>query len=331
MHLDIFNDDAFSVSQLTLAMNETVPHQPGRIGELGLFSEEGISTLNVTIESIGTTLSLVQSAARGSPGKPVVNDKRKMRSFNVVHLPQRGAVLADEVQNLRAFGSESDVETVQNLVNRKLAKMKRNIDATTEWQRMGAIKGQVLDADASVLLDLFTDFGVVQQTKDMGLDSSGTKVKQMSIELQRLIEAELGGIMHSGIRVLCSPGFFDDFTGHDAVVAAYDRWMDGQFKRETQRKGFWFADIWWEEYRGKVGATDFIADGEAYAIPEGVADQFVSYYGPADYLETVNTNGLPYYAKQWNMEGDKGKVLEAQSNPLHLNTRPRAVVKLTAA
>lgn len=331
MHLDIFNNDAFGVSQLSLAMNDVVPHQPGRIGQLGLFTEEGISTTSVTIESIGTTLNLIQSSERGSPPKPVGGDKRKLRSFSVVHLSRTGSVLADEVQNLRAFGSETEVETVQNLINRKLGKMKRDMDATHEWQRMGAIKGQVLDADLSVLLDYYTDFGVAQNTKSFVLGTATTKVKIKCIELQRQIEAELGGIMHSGVRVLCSPGFFDSFVGHDAVIAAYDRWMDGQFQRETQRKGFWFGDIWWEEYRGKVGATEFIADGEAYAVPEGIPDQFVSYFGPADYLETVNTQGLPYYAKQWNMEGDKGRVIEAQSNPLHLNTRPRAVVKLAAA
>ena len=54
MHLDIFNDNAFSLTQLTLAMNEFPPHVPGRLAELGLFSEEGISTLNVSISSWST-------------------------------------------------------------------------------------------------------------------------------------------------------------------------------------------------------------------------------------------------------------------------------------
>jgi hypothetical protein len=329
MHFDIFNNDAFAVSQLTGTINE-LPHQPGRIGQLGLFSEQGISTTSVSIESLGTTLTLVPSAARGAPGKPVTNDKRKLRSFNCVHLPQRGAVVADEVQNLRAFGSETEVETAQNLLNRKFAKMKRNLDATIEWQRIGAIKGQVLDSDGTtVLLDLFSDFGVTQQTLDFVLDNTATKVKQKCIDLQRLVEDELGGLQHTGVRVLCSRTFFDALTQHDAVVDAYDRWMDGQFKRETQREGFWFGDIWFEEYRGKVGSQDFIEANTAYAVPLGVADLFETYYGPADYMETVNTIGLPYYAKQWAMEGGKGITLESQSNPLSLCTRPRSVSKLT--
>ena len=42
--INIFQDEAFSVSILTAAINET-PYVPGRIGALGLFAEEGIPTV----------------------------------------------------------------------------------------------------------------------------------------------------------------------------------------------------------------------------------------------------------------------------------------------
>lgn len=331
MHFDVFNNDAFSLSQLTKAMTD-LPLTPTRLGELGYFGGEGISTTSIDIEKVGTVVRLVPAAQRGAPGLTGQNQKRTMRSFRVTHLPQQDAVYADEIQNLRAFGSETDVETLQNVVNKKLARMKRDLDATIEWGRMGALKGQVLDADGStVLLDLFSEFGVTQNTLDFVLDSDTTKVKQKCIDTARAIEAELGGIPYQSVRTLCSPGFFDALVSHPAVVDAYDRYLDGQFKRVSQRKdGFWFADMYFEEYRGKVGNQAFIEDGAAYAIPEGVPDLFVTYFGPADYTETVNTIGLPYYAKQWAMQNGKGVHLESQSNPLHLNTRPRSVIKLTA-
>lgn len=331
MHFDIFNNDAFGLSQMTKAMMD-LPHVPGRIGQLGLFTEEGVSTTSIDIEKVGTVIRLVPAAQRGAPGLTGTNQKRNLRSLKVVHLPQEDAVIADEIQNLRAFGSESELETLQTVVNKKLARMKRDLDVTMEWQRMGAIKGQVLDADGStVLLNLFTEFGVTQQTKDMDLDVTGTKVKQKCIDVHRMIEDELGGIPNSGVRVLCSPSFFDAFVGHAAVESAYDRYLDGQFLRESQRKnGFWFADTYFEEYRGKVGSTNFIADGEAYAVPEGVPELFATYFGPADYMETVNTIGQAYYASQRPFHNGKGVHLESQSNPLNICTRPRSIIKLTA-
>lgn len=329
--LDIFNDDAFSVTSLTKAINDT-PHQPGRIGQLGLFTEDGIATTALFIEKQGTTLNLVPNIARGAPATPVTGDKSSLIPFATTHLPQRATVGADEVQGVRAFGTESEVETIQNVVNKRLAKMRRNLDTTIEYQRMGAIKGQVLDANgSSVLLDLFTTFGVTQQSKSLVLGTAGTKVRNKVVEAKRLVEAELGGLTYSGLRVLCSAGFFDALVGHATVEAAYDRWMNGEFLREDHRSGFYFGGVFWEEYRGKVGSIDFIADGEAYMVPEGVPDLFVTNYAPADYMETVNTMGMPYYAKQEVLRMNKGVELESQSNPISICTRPRTVVKLLAA
>lgn len=330
MHFDIFNNDAFSVSQLTRAIIDT-PHVPGRLGQLGLFSNEPISTTSVSIESMGSTLSLVPSAARGTPGRPMTNDKRKLVSVNTVHLPQRASIVADEVQNLRAFGSETEVETAQNLMNKKLAKMRRDLDVTIEYQRMGAIKGQVLDSDGTtVLLDMTNVFGVGPQSHNMVLGTTTTKVILKVIEAKRKIETALGGLMYTGLRVLCSSSFFDSLVTHAAVEKAFDRWMNGEFLREDHRGGFYFAGVYWEEYRGNVSGQPFVADGTALMIPEGVNDLFVTHFAPADYMETVNTMGLPYYAKQEMMDFNKGIMVEAQSNPISLCTRPAAIVVLSA-
>ena len=331
MHMDIFNDDAFSVVSLTKAIEDT-PFVPGRVGQLGIFSEEGVSTTSISIEKVGSTVSLVPAASRGSSGRPMGNDKRQMIPFTATHLPQRASILADEVQNLRAFGSESEVETAQRLMNRKLAKMRRDLDTTIEYQRIGAIKGSILDSDGTTeLLNLHTAFGTSVTSHNLVLGTAGTLVRNKVIEARRKMEAALGGLTYSGARVLCSAGFFDALVGHAKVEAAFDRYMNGEFLREDQRGGFYFAGVFWEEYRGQVGATKFVADGEAWMVPEGVPDLFVTNYAPADYMETVNTLGQAYYAKQEPKDFGKGIDVETQSNPIHICTRPAVPVKLLAA
>ena len=331
MHMDIFNDDAFSVVSLTKAIEDT-PFVPGRVGQLGIFSEEGVSTTSISIEKVGSTVSLVPAASRGSSGRPMGNDKRQMIPFTATHLPQRASILADEVQNLRAFGSETEVETAQRLMNRKLAKMRRDLDTTIEYQRIGAIKGSILDSDGTTeLLNLHTAFGTSVTSHNLVLGTAGTKVRNKVVEARRKMEAALGGLTYSGARVLCSASFFDALVGHAKVEAAFDRYMNGEFLREDQRGGFYFAGVFWEEYRGQVGATKFIADGEAWMVPEGVPDLFVTNYAPADYMETVNTLGQAYYAKQEPKDFGKGIDVETQSNPIHICTRPAVPVKLLAA
>jgi Phage major capsid protein E len=328
---DIFKDDAFSMQSLTKAINEQ-PYVPGRLGALGLFEEDGVTTTTVSVEKVGETLALVPAASRGAPGQNVTGDKRSMVDFPTVHLPQTATIGADEVQGVRAFGSEIELETIQNVVNKRLAKMRRRLDATIEYQRIGAIKGQILDANGStVIVDMFTKFGLAQQTKSLVLGTSTTKVRTKVLEAKRLMEDALGNAMYTGVRGLCSPAFFDALTTHDLVEKFFINWQSNETMRQDVRAGFLFAGVLWEEYRGTVGGVDFITSGDAYIVPEGVPDMFVTAFAPADYVEAANTIGLPYYAKQELVRMGKGVEVEAQSNPISLCTRPRAVIKLTVS
>ena len=60
-HMDIFNDDAFSLVNMVAAINN-VDHVPGRAGELAFAGVgEGVTTRTVTIESVGESLTLIQN------------------------------------------------------------------------------------------------------------------------------------------------------------------------------------------------------------------------------------------------------------------------------
>src|SRR5918996_6230111 len=110
--LDIFSSSAFSMVALTDAINK-MPYVPGRMGQLGLFREQGVSTTSVMIEEREGSLNLVETTARGAPAVQNTTNKRKARSLVVPHIALEDTILADEVQNVRAFGSESMLEGVQ--------------------------------------------------------------------------------------------------------------------------------------------------------------------------------------------------------------------------
>lgn len=324
----IFDDDAFSVATLTASINEQA-YVPGRIGALGLFEEEGVTTLTVQIEKDGDTLALVPAGERGVSGLVVGGSKRILIPFNTVHLPQRFAINADEIQGIRAFGTLTELQAVQDVVSKRLAKARRQLDATHEFQRMGAIKGQVLDADGtSVLLDIYDRFGVTRQELSMGLNSADANVQVQCVEALDMQEEALGSVTTTGSRALCGKTFWAKLIAHKSVMQTYLATQQAAALRGDGRETFDFGGITWERYRGKVAGVAFIADDEARLIPEGVPELFISAFAPADYMETVNTLGLPYYSKLETMPFGKGVAGEAQSNPLHLCTRPRAVIRL---
>lgn len=331
---DIFNDNAFQVSQLTQTIVD-IPRVPTLLGDLGIFTEYGISTPTMMIERKSNQLSLVPAAPRGGLGQPLATGGRKLIPISAIHLPQRDAIMADVVYGVREFGSETEVQAMQNVVRERQVQMKEQLDLTLEYHRVGALKGLVLDADGSTtLLDIYALFGFTQEVQfwNIATANSGADTKAKAIALKRLIRSKLGGKTFKRVRVICSAGFFDKLVAHDSMKAAYERWNDGQFLREDQSE----ADFIWQGvvftiYEGGVNGTDFVEDGYAYAYPEGVPRMFQTAFAPANYMETVNTIGSPYYTKVERMRMDKGVEVESQSNPVTFNTLPEAVIKLSVA
>ena len=59
--LDIFQDDAFSVTSLSSTITD-IPDVPTKLGDKGLFQEEGISTTSFMIERQGSSIKLLPTA-----------------------------------------------------------------------------------------------------------------------------------------------------------------------------------------------------------------------------------------------------------------------------
>lgn len=322
--LDVFKDDAFNVVSLTAAILKA-PFKPGRIGSLGYFAEEGIPTTTVVVEWKDGQLSLIQTSPRGGPGSTLGATKRTAESFIVPHLERNATILADSIQNVRAFGSENAMEGLQQVVNSRLAELRAMHEVTLEHMRARAIQGIILDADGSTLFNLFTKFGVVQQTADIDITAD---VRSQIVAAQRLSEADLGSAMVSGYRAFCGDTFFDALVDSDDVKESL-KYQESALLRGDLRSGFQFGGVTWENYRGSTGGTPFFALDEAFLVPEG-ADIFKTYFAPADFIESVNTIGLPLYAKQVvDADLQRHVRIHTQSNPLAICLRPRSVVKLT--
>lgn len=328
MMLDVFKGDAFSFTELTQAINK-LPYVPTRIGQMGLFRARPITTLSVAIEMKSGVLTLVKTQPRGGRGPVKEPQKRNVRDFRTVHLPQSVKVMADEVQGVRAFGSQTETQTAMAWLMEKVAIARQDLDLTHENQRLGAIKGVVLDADGAEIYDYYDEFGLTQEEFDFDLGNASTMVRTKCHQLQRMIQKKLGGVSFSGIHAFVGSTFFDSLVDHESVRDTYLGTGNASELRRNVRLAFDFGNVMFEEYRGEIGGTPMVGDDVGYAFPVGVPGMFESYFAPADYLNTVNTMGLPFYMSEPEMlPFGKGLEYEIQSNPLHINTRPDGVIKL---
>lgn len=333
--LDIFKSDAFSVASLTDAVNK-VKFVPGRIGELGLFAETGVSTTTVAVEEKGGILSLVSPSQRGAPGATVDKAKRSMRPFSVPHFELNDAIYAEEIQNVRAFGQQETADTIMDKTMERLSILSQSMESTLEYQRIGAIKGVVTYADSSSL-DLFSEFGVSQESEqDFDLDNaspaSGALAKACRGVIRK-IATNLDGVPWTGVHAFCGDAFFDDLLAHKE----FREWQlnypqAAQLAAANVTSGMSygvvsFGGITWENYRGSVGGNDYVHTDKCHVFPLGVPSLFRTYYAPADWTETVNTQGQRLYTKQWEMPNGKGVNLDVQMNALSICTRPKALIK----
>lgn len=324
---DVFSGDAFNMMSLTNSMLH-LPYKPSRIGEMGLFTNQGVNTTTVVLEERDGVLKLLATKPRGAPAAAHDHAKRKARSFVVPHIPYDDVVLAAAIQDVRAWGSETRLQVIAGIINDRLQDMRLDHEVTLEHLRAGCISGNILDADGStVIFNLFTEFSISQTEVDFDTGTAATEQSLKCLEVVRAIEDAIGNAPMDHVHALCSKNFFNAFITHATVKDAYARWRNGEFLRSDPRKGFEFAGIVFEEYRGSVGGVDFITAGDARFFPVGVPNLFKTYFAPADFFETVNTVGQPVYAKQELMDMDRGVKLHTQSNPLPMCHRPSALVR----
>ena len=323
--------DLFSVTTLSEAITK-LPVAPGALGAMGLFTEKGIRTTAVSIEVRNGRLFLVPNQSRNDNPQPAGGGQRGVVTLSTCHLPVSGGVLPEEIQDVRAFGSEATEAGLQaqaGVINDKLQAMKASLEATREWQRVGAIRGQVMDADGTtVLTNLYQAFDVTKKTVNVALAAEATDVRKACLDVKRYAEKKLSGVMVRGYRAFCGADWFDALTAHPKVQAAYAHWQAAQDRLAgDMRSGFTFGGIEFVEYNVEVSGKPFIPANVAQVFPvaQGV---FVTYNAPANYNEAVNTVGQAYYAKAEERRMGKGWDLEAQSNPLTLCLYPEALVEM---
>lgn len=332
--MNIFDDDAFSIISLTAAINKE-KYRPGQIGATGIFSEEGVTTTSLMIEQRDGILGLVEPTERGGPGETTADEDRDAIAFRVPHYERDDKVNADEVQNVRAFGSENTLETVENRVNRKLQRHGQDLMMTLEHQRVGAIKGVVTTKGGRVLENLYTRFGIATPAAvSFELDVDATDVGELADSVRFSIEDSIDQDIYDGIHAFTGREFHTALWRHKSVKETLLSHAGAVELRMATPDVFEFGGITWERYRtGTAATTDlgsaYIAADEARVVPVGIPDLFLTRFAPADYEETVNTEGLPLYARQYPMLNGKGRHLEAQMNAISICTRPEALRRLT--
>jgi len=328
--MDIFDTDAFSVIELTRAL-ENIPYKPATLTGSGLFADRGVRSRTVVIESRDGTLSLIPFSERGSAYEQQVPERRDVRAFVCRQFKKQDVLWASEIQGIRAFGAESETQQIQQEVARRLKRLRNDAEATFEYHLLNGIQGKVLDPkDGAVVIDYFTEFAITPAT-EVNFDLANTSpasgaLRKKCQALIESVEGDLGGLSTGAVqlRAECGSAFFSDLVAHKEVRETYLNTAAAADLRSRVADEVSFGGITFRRYRGN--AAFGVPPDKAYFYPEGVEGLFEIYYAPADTFETVNTLGLPLYARSIpDRDRDEWVRLEIESNPLPICTRPQVL------
>lgn len=332
--MDIFNSSAFSMTSLTEAV-EKIDYVPGFLGSLGIFEPEPVRTRDVWVEDRDGVLTLIPNSPVGSAPDELVVNKRNATNFLTTRLAKGFTLYAENVQGLRAFGSETELQTVQSEYIRNMARVLDDLELTEEKHRLSALQGILLDADDSVIYNFFTEFNVAQASAiSFELDVTTTVVRTICHQVIRNMARLAKGAFTSAtsVHALCGDAFYDALIDHPNVTRAYENWAAARSLTENMAfESFPYAGITFHNYRGTDdNSTVAIPTNEAKFFPVGARGFFKVAYAPAEFAPFVNTPGRARYAMNIpDRDRQAWTRGEVYTYPLYMCTRPEALQRAT--
>lgn len=311
--MDIFTD-YFSREEL-IASLANVQFVPGMLGAAGLFETKALTGTAFGIEALPDN-DVAESAEipRGAPGKPLTLEKRAVHTFNTKTYAWDGAVLADEVLNVRGMGAAA-VDVITTRRDELVAKLRRQADWQHEYLRVTCLNSPS-NAFGSAPAPAVVAFGA----NDSGLRTA------IHNNIVLPLESALGGIPYAGLDAYCSDAYWVALIESKTIRETYLNQAAAAELRNAPADSFSYGGITWHRYR--AGGNIAITSGQAKIVPRGVSGLFYQAFAPNDTVDSVGAGamGQPYYLASDPLPRGKGWEMRLQTHPVMVCTRPTAIV-----
>lgn len=337
--LDVFSNDAFSAVSLTTAVN-SIDTNLQILGRMNLFEVKSSRTDKIAVELRDQVLSLIPTSPRGAPIDNLDKSTRRIKDFRTVRIAQGSTIYAEEIQNIRAFGSETELQQVQEIVLERQSAILNNIELTLENMRLGAIQGVLVDADGTVIYNWYNEFGVTQPSEiDFDLDNanpaSGALLQKCDQVVTKMRQAAKGCFTGATkIIGLCGSNFWRDLIAHKEIQKLFElttlygdqsglqKLIGNDIGTVIEYGGITFMRYWGTDDDTVVA----IHPDKCQFFPYQAVGVFEAVFAPMESFQFVNTPGQPFYSIiVRDTDRDMWVRVEVYSYPLMICTRPQVL------
>lgn len=316
---DIFRDDAFSAVELTRQINKE-PFMPTLAGEQ-VFRAVPVSTIDVALEVEKGKFCILDVRPRGAPPPENTLVQPEFYSVRTRMINDSITIQAEQLQGITAMPYDLRFQTVQNLVARGQAMMRRNMAMTFRQSYLNCLQGKWVN-NGNTIIDWYAYWGQSQAAEiDFALTTDATDVISKCEQVREQMVLASDGMLPEDVEIhaLSGANFLAALRNHPKVRDTYMGYQAAASLREGNAfKPFDYGDIFWNRtFRGTAdGTTMAIPADKVYFYPVGT-DIFPVFYGPHDSFETINTPGVPLYVVQiMDRERDQWVRYENWTYPL---------------
>jgi len=337
----------FTEIEITRSIN-TLPVQFGQLAREGMFPSEPLGGQYVSLDLVNGTLTALPVTNNGAPTISR-HDGRNAIIFEVPKVKHQDDVLAGDIKGWLAIQSRlrGEPETLLNLFNARLQRLRNKFDLTQELMRMSSLKGIIVDGSGTVLYNLYEAFGLTKKIVYFNFASGTSNIQAACDQVHMLITQDLSDEAMTNVRAKVSRDFFNKLTTHAntekfflnqqqaAELANVARSQDGGY----HPRSFTFGGITFEEYNAVVpmwngSNTPIIAAGKGHAFPDGTLDTHTTYVSPPDDIRELNGGQASLadiiHVTTEPMKHGAGVEMLGQMHALPLWKRPTLLVELDA-
>ena len=350
-------DNGNRITDWTQEINE-IENQYGMFNGTDLFAGQGIATESVVFEKNFQSNTLIPQTSRR--GKPPVKGRDRQSEMISLALPwfsTTDKITPGDIQGHREPGTPDQAKSLANAITRKLDDMRLNADQTREFMKIEALKGITKDGEGNTIANMFTEFGISQETVDFVLGTAATDVDQKIREVKRSLgtKAKTGTRM-GAFECMVSPQFFDKLVSHSKIREAYLQYSVADRRSDVIRADLQTFTDWGvvdtfyhqgvlfysydaifyadgqdntPQYAVGDGTTDTSTEG-GYTIIRGLRDLYRGYWGPQNTLTGANQVGSEMYATQFRDPKDRFHEMDLEMAPLYFMTKPQLAIKLVS-
>ena len=310
--LDIFKNDAFSVTSLQRLVDKT-PYTPHALGSMQIFEPKPILTEQVLLYEKDGGYALIPATERGSPWPQQVRRAGRIRALETVNLRKQDTLRAGELMGVAnmALPESIRLRNAAQITVDRTTQLKTDLEATKELHRLSALQGKLLDADGTtVLVDYFAEYGIATPaTINFNFSTIGAGTLafyiQSNIVDPMIDNLKANGRFRPGVKIaaLVGDAFWYSLIQHADVQ---DIWKMQEQTRQIAMamnpranlptySEITYGNVTWMHYQGSsVGDID-IGVNNAHFFPVGAPDVFQVFWSPGETLLDITQPGRPEY------------------------------------